>query len=186
MRVIAPSPQELREDWRRQWPQALRLWSNYLRLSEPRWCLNIDDARAEQLSRSFAMIRLVDHAVVINLEDVALQGLGGFALEVMGHEIGHHVYCPADLADQGRLLARIGRGLADRADEAALVANLYADLLINDRLQRDHQLDMAGVYRCLEAFSQHPSAYASVVVLHAPLRTVVAPDFHAPALPRAI
>jgi hypothetical protein len=151
-----PTPLELREAWRQKWPKALALWSDYLRLSEPRWCVDDKAAQAEQLSGSFAMIRLTDHAVVINLEDVAAQGLGGFALEIMGHEIGHHVYCPADLTDQARLLVRIGRALADHAHEAALVANLYADLLINDRLQRDRELDMAGVYRQLEAVAGSP------------------------------
>jgi hypothetical protein len=158
MSTVGSTVLELRDAWRNQWPHALALWSDYLRLSEPRWCLNAHDRHVEGLIGSFAMIRLSDHAVVIDLETIAVDGLGGFALEIMGHEIGHHVYCPAELGDQARLVARIARALADRRGEAAMVANLYADLLINDRLQRERGLDMSGVYRRLgEASGAHAS-----------------------------
>ena len=78
---------------------------------EPRWCLTAEDERREQLSGSFAMIRLVDHAVVISLRQIQEQGLDEFALEILAHEIGHHVYTPADLTDAGRVFARIRAGL---------------------------------------------------------------------------
>ena len=100
----------------------------------------------EQLTMSFAMIRLTDHAIVLNLEDIAERGLSAFPLEVMGHEIGHHIYCPGDLTDQGRLLARVRRGLPGFEDQAPLIANLYADLFINDRLQRQHGLRLDQIY----------------------------------------
>ena len=90
------------ERWRALWPQALALWSTYARLSEPVWCLTAADAQRERLTMSFAMIRLTDHAVVLNIQDIAERGLAGFPLEVMGQEIGHHIYCPGDLTDQGR------------------------------------------------------------------------------------
>lgn len=140
---------ELARDWQASWPKAIDCWSRYTKLSEPRWCRSIEQEKAEQLSGSFAMIRLVDHAVVISLRQVALKNLGRFAVEILAHEIGHHVYTPADLTDNARLLARTRRGLPSRETHAPLVANLYADLLINDRLQRMMGLDMAGVYQAL-------------------------------------
>src|SRR5207248_7108024 len=50
---------------------------------------------------------------------------------------------------------RMRRALPTREKLAPVVANLYADLLINDRLQRSGGLDIAGVYRQLK---QDPSA----------------------------
>ena len=137
------------ERWRALWPQALALWSSYARLSEPVWCLTAKDAQRERLTMSFAMIRLTDHAVVLNLQDIAERGLTEFPLEVMGHEIGHHIYCPGDLTDQGRLLARVRRGLPGFEDQAPMIANLYADLFINDRLQRNHGLHLDKIYAAL-------------------------------------
>ncbi len=134
------------ERWRALWPQALALWSSYARLSEPVWCLTEQDAQRERLTMSFAMIRLTDHAVVLNLQDIAERGLTEFPLEVMGHEIGHHIYCPGDLTDQGRLLARVRRGLPGFEDQAPMIANLYADLFINDRLQRNYGLRLDKIY----------------------------------------
>jgi hypothetical protein len=61
---------------------------------------------------------------------------------VLAHEIGHHVYAPATLTDHARMLARMRRGLPTVEAHAPMVANLYTDLLINDRLQRSAGLDM--------------------------------------------
>lgn len=95
------------------------------------------------------MIRLTDHAVVISLPQIKANKLQKFPLEIMAHEIGHHVYCPADLTDQGRMLARMRRALPSKEHHAPMIANLYADLLINDRLQRGANLRMADVYQTL-------------------------------------
>ena len=142
------------EDWKAAWPAAIEAWSRFTKLSEPRWCEHSAQARAEGLDGSFAMIRLTDHAVVIDLEAAAAHGVAGFATEILAHEIGHHVFAPGDLRDQARLLARIRRGLADRVQHAPLVANLYTDLLINDRLQRSTGLNLAGVYAALTPEAQ--------------------------------
>jgi hypothetical protein len=104
------------------------------------------EEKEAELSGSFAMIRLVDHSVVISLRQVAELGLGGFAKEILAHEIGHHVYCPADLTDNARMLARMRVGLPTKEHCAPFISNLYSDLLINDRLQRSAGLDMSGVY----------------------------------------
>ncbi len=139
----------LREAWEARWEEALACWSRYTRLFAPHWCTTEDEELAEDLTQSFAMIRLDDHAVVISLRQVVERHLEGFPVEVMAHEIGHHVYCPGDLTDHGRMLARMRAALPTLERLAGLVANLYADLLINDRLQRHEACDMAGLYGAL-------------------------------------
>jgi len=144
----APAPDVL-QPWREAWPRALATWSRFTRLQEPRLCGSRVEAAAEGLTGSFAMIRLVDQRVVIDLEFAAKLDLVGHAVEILAHEIGHHVLAPATASDHARLLARIRRGLPTLEAQAAMVANLYTDLLINDRLQRQCGLRMADIYRRL-------------------------------------
>ena len=111
--AILPSPSllKLRVDWGAEWPAALALWSKFTRLSEPRWCFSDAEAAKEGLTESFAMIRLTDQAVVINLAQIEAAHLERFGLEILAHEIGHHVYAPADLTDNARMIARMRWGL---------------------------------------------------------------------------
>lgn len=140
----------LADRWLEAWPEALAAWSRYTRLRPPRFCLSPTAAREEGLpEEGFAMIRLADHAVVIGLGEVSRRGLDSFALPILAHEVGHHVYAPANLRDNARLLARVRAGLGERAGYAPMVANLYADLLINDRLKRRAGVAMDAVYVAL-------------------------------------
>jgi hypothetical protein len=141
----------LQARWEAEWEAALAAWSRFTKLTPPRWCVRVEEERAEGLTGSFAMIRLVDHAVVISLRQVRELGLEPFAREILAHEVGHHVYAPGDLRDNARLLARLRHALPSREGYAGYVGNLYTDLLINDRLQRSAGLDMAGVFRALKA-----------------------------------
>ena len=143
-----PSLEELKRIWGATWDDALRLWSPYLRLRPPHFCSTRDEEISAGLRRSFAAIRLTDQTVVISLRRVQPK-LAAFALEILGHEIGHHVLCPADLSDNARMLARMRRCLPGTEHHAPMIANLYGDLLINDRLYRRHGLDMADVYRAI-------------------------------------
>ena len=148
--LAAPDPlADLQRQWAAQWPSALAIWSRFTRLSDPRWCFSADEAKAEGLSESFAMIRLTDQAVVVNLHEIGERGLERFGLEILAHEIGHHVYAPADLTDHGRMLARMRWSLPTREHLAPFISNLYTDLLINDRLQRSAGLSVADVYLTL-------------------------------------
>lgn len=147
--TAASTANDLLEQWREAWPQALAVWSQFTRLSDPRLCASSVTAAKEGLSTSFAMIRLVDQAIVVNLEATQKLGLEAYAVEVLAHEIGHHVLAPANANDHFRLLARIRKGLPTLERHAALVANLYTDLLINDRLQRQSTLRMDAIYQKL-------------------------------------
>ena len=140
---------ELREGWRARWPEALAVWSKFTRLREPRWCFTHEEAAHEGLTGSFAMIRLTDQAVVIDLALVAESHVEAFPLEILAHEIGHHVYAPANLNDNARMIARMRWALPLKEQLAGFIGNLYTDLLINDRLQRSAQLHMAQVYQTL-------------------------------------
>ncbi|GGS34372.1 MULTISPECIES: VWA domain-containing protein [Actinokineospora] len=133
--------------WAALWPEALRAWGRFVAVHPPMLCETGDEARAAGLTGSFAMFRLDDRTVVLDLAALSALGLSDLGLEVLAHEVGHHVLCPADLADNGRLLARVRRGLPELERHAPMVANLYADLLVNDRLQRSRGLRMDEVYR---------------------------------------
>ncbi|RAW00363.1 DUF58 domain-containing protein [Pseudochryseolinea flava] len=144
---INVSTETLRSQWREAWISARSVWSAFLMLREPVWCLTSEAARKEGLTGSFAMIRLTDHRIVIDLEKVKNYGVGDEAVQVLAHEIGHHIYTPANLRDNAVLLGRIRWSLADMEDKAAFVANIYEDLIINDILHRSKDLDMAIVYQ---------------------------------------
>lgn len=144
---------KLKEAWKARWPEALAVWSKFTKLRDPQWCFTAEEEEAESLSGSFAMIRLNDTSVVISLAQVLEQKLEAFPVEILAHEIGHHVYCPADLSDQGRMIARMRRALPTKERLAGFISNIYADLLINDRLQRSAGLKMADVYKTLDSNS---------------------------------
>ncbi len=144
-----PELSALHDRWAARWEDALACWSRPTRLSAPRFCFSDEQGTQEGLTSSFAMIRFVDHAVVVSLADVRRRHLERFALEILAHEVGHHVYCPGDLVDLGRMLARARRGLPTKEHLAGLICNLYTDLHVNTRLARFSGLDIAGVYRAL-------------------------------------
>lgn len=147
--VLFAHQSSLAERWRAAWPQALDTWSKFTRIRDARLCESRLEAAQEGLSGSFAMIRLADQSVVVDLETVRSIGLDDYAIEILAHEIGHHVLAPGSATDQFRLLARIRRALPTLEHHAPMVANLYTDLFINDRLQRQAGLRMADIYRLL-------------------------------------
>jgi hypothetical protein len=135
--------------WRDAWPPALAYWSRYTRLHDPLLCTTTKQALKEGLDGSFAMIRLADQGVVIDMQAIQALGLHEYGVEILAHEVGHHILAPGSATDHLRMVARIRRVLATLGDAAAMVANLYTDLCINDRLQRQCKLRMAEVYRQL-------------------------------------
>ena len=140
--------------WQSAWAEALALWSRYTRLRAPALCETRIAAEKLGLTDSFAMIRLSDQTVVVDLEAIASHQLHDYAVEVLAHEIGHHVLSPATLTDHARMIARIHVNLPTIEHQAAMVANLYSDLLINNHLQRQFSLRMDEVYQKL---NQTPS-----------------------------
>lgn len=147
---MPPSPlAALRERWMEAWPAALAVWSKFTRLKPPNLCLTESEAKGEGLTGSFAMIRLQDQAVVVSLPGVAACHLESYPAEVLAHEIGHHILAPATLTDHARMIARMRWALPTAEQHAPMVANLYTDLLINNRLQRSAGLRIADIYRAI-------------------------------------
>ena len=145
----------LNAHWRATWPRALSAWSAFTMLRDPQ----IDGGDNAQPARlrdgEIAAIRLLDQTVMVNLYTVRDIGLQHHALEVLAHEIGHHVYVPGNLSDNARMIAAIKPIYSGMPNSIPhLIANLYGDLLINDRLQRRANLDMAGVYRKMKERAQ--------------------------------
>jgi hypothetical protein len=138
--------ESLQDRWKADWPIALRCWSNYLRIREPHLCLTHDEAVNEGLDGSFAMIRYRDQQIVIDLATVTEEGLEDYGIEILAHELGHHVVAAATVTNHLRALAHIRVALPTLESYAPLVSNLYCDLIINDRLQRDAQLRMDEVF----------------------------------------
>jgi len=140
---------DLNRLWMNAWAEALAVWSRFTRLRNPTLCLSTARAREEGLNDSFAMIRLQDQSVIISLPAIEAYGLQDFAVEVLAHEIGHHVLAPANLTDHARMIARMRWSLPTVEHYASMLSNLYTDLLINDRLQRSAELRLVDVYRRL-------------------------------------
>jgi len=149
MPTVPAQLETLRDQWLAAWPDALEAWSKYTRLRPPHLCLTREEAESEGLDQSFAMIRLSDQTIVVSLPEVVSSQVENFALEILAHEIGHHVLAPANLTDHARCIARIRWGLPTIEHLAPMVANLYTDLLINDRLQRSVNLRQADVYHAI-------------------------------------
>lgn len=140
---------ELRQRWRSAWPQATRLWSPFAQLSEPEWSLDRESDGKMGLTESFAFIRLLDQRICISLVQIQELGLQDYALEILAHEVGHHIFVPGDLLDNGRAVARARFNLPTLEHYAPTVLNIYEDLLINDRLFRFHDLSQVPVFKKL-------------------------------------
>ncbi len=137
--------------WQQQWHSALRLWSEHLQLHEPLWLFDVEASKAAGLTESFAAIRLTSQRVMVNLQEVAERNLSDCSLEILAHEIGHHVYAPANMTQHLQLLCVIRLALPSVEHLAPLVANLYTDLLINHHLQRNTRCRMDTVYERLKS-----------------------------------
>ncbi|HNH10831.1 MAG TPA: VWA domain-containing protein, partial [Leptospiraceae bacterium] len=149
---------ELIEKWNEKWEDALALWSRFTKLKDPFYFTGESGKKknktSEDYSDTLAMILLDEHKVVINTKLVFHYGLEDFPMEILGHEIGHHVYCPGDLTGHGRMLGRVGKALADQKQHAPFISNLYSDLMINNRLKQNHGLRMEEVYKKLNQKKQ--------------------------------
>jgi hypothetical protein len=143
--------------WEQAWPQAMACWSPYLKLGAPKLCTSTQESQQAGLSGSFAAIRLDNQRIVIDLEQVRKYHLEEYATEVLAHEIGHHMLAPGTMTDHLRCLARIRRGLPTLEQHVPMIANLYTDLLVNDRLQRSAGLQMDQVFRALIDTDSVPS-----------------------------
>lgn len=132
--------------WESKWNEALKLWSEYVKLSPAKFLFTEMEEQKEGLTTSFAAIRLKDHRVLLSVNKIKSFQLEDFALEILGHEIGHHVYCPGDLVDQSKLVYIASLAMPRLNHLTPMVVNIYEDLFINDHLKRQNHLRMEEVY----------------------------------------
>ncbi|TGK95487.1 VWA domain-containing protein [Leptospira brenneri] len=135
------------KDWELKWEDALKLWSDYVKLTPAKFLFSKSEEKTEGLSGSFAAIRLLDHRVLLSVEQIQKYKLENYPLEILGHEIGHHVYCPGDLNDQAKLIYLAGLALPKLGHLTSTIVNIYEDLYINDHLKRYNHLRMEEVYQ---------------------------------------
>ncbi|MBI3832370.1 MAG: VWA domain-containing protein [Planctomycetes bacterium] len=146
--TTAAAPLPLQDRWLQAWPVALERWSRYTQIRDPLFFATDKAARPYGMSGEIAAIRLIDQLVMVNLNQVQGRKLTEYALAILAHEIGHHIYVPGNLTDHARMLAAMKRVLFDlHPDTPHLVANFYGDLMINDRLQRRADVDICAVYK---------------------------------------
>ncbi len=132
------------------WPDALAAWSAHTLLRAPRVLTTREEAAAAGLPEQIASIRLTDSTIFVHAARCIELGLEGCELALLAHEVGHHIYVPGNLSEHARMFAYLQPRLAGLpAALVPLVANLWADTLINDRLQRQAGVDIAEVYRRL-------------------------------------
>jgi hypothetical protein len=146
----APNDADLLAAWQAAWPRAIAAWSPYVQLREPRFMADPGAVGEPSMNGQIAAIRMVDLTVLVNTSEVRKRGLAELAVPILAHEVGHHVHVPGSLTDHARLLAATRYALTGLPEGyAPMVANLYADLHVNDRLHRRAGIDMAAVYRAL-------------------------------------
>ena len=131
--------EDVERRWRETWPVALATWGRTSRLHAP--VLHTDPCGMP----SWAWYSLEDVEVHVDLTVVRERHVEDHALAVLAHEIGHHLLAPVDLASHVRIAARVQIGLVDLDHLVGLVSNLWCDLLINDRLQRQLGVDRAAL-----------------------------------------
>lgn len=171
---------ELQERWEAAWPEALKMWGSLFVLPKPTWHLTEQDKLdagfelaiwgkptsswsreplAEAFEGALGVIRLSDGSVAINLGRITDYGLEDNAPEILAHLIGHHFYVPGNRVDNARLMANILDGLLSTRGGAlaGVTANLYADLLVNDRLVRKFGMNMVGVFEKMIARDGPPT-----------------------------
>ncbi|GCE77848.1 VWA domain-containing protein [Cellulomonas biazotea] len=130
---------EVEARWRSTWPAALGAWGRTTRVHAP--VLHTEPCGMP----SWAWYSVEDVEVHVDLTVVRERGIEDHALAVLAHEIGHHLLAPVDRASHVRIAARVRAGLVDMDHLVGLVANLWCDLLINDRLQRQAGVDRAAL-----------------------------------------
>ena len=138
------APTDELERWRAAWPAALAAWGRATRVHPP-----VLHAERVPDAGSFAWYDGARVEVHIDVADAVARGLTDHAVAVLAHEIGHHLLAPGDRRTGVRIAARVRAGLVDADELVGPVANLWNDLLVNDRLQRSRAADLVGVWHAL-------------------------------------
>jgi len=135
----------IKDNWLKIWPEALRIWSKYIKLREPIFILNNKEVVKYGLTNIPAAVSMADLGVNVNLIVVEKLKLEDFALMILAHEVGHHVLCPNNLVNMARMI-NLMKPVFGNIEQTRIMENLYGDLLINDRLFMSRKLPMHKIY----------------------------------------
>jgi|GEM_PF-6588842 len=140
------------------WEQAKRPWG-FVQLRRPVIYWEPEAAR-QAMGAQLAFFNFAEKNTLVNYPALAARGVGDYLVELLSHEIGHHMAIPADPPSDALLLhaAYLGLGLYELPEdsealgrghqEALFWVNLFADVLVNTVLYRAG-LRMVPFYRKL-------------------------------------
>ncbi|MCX7998164.1 MAG: hypothetical protein N3A69_04325, partial [Leptospiraceae bacterium] len=136
-------------EWKKSWEVALLKWTKFTRLREPYFITTHEERKNFSTGNLFAMIRLTDQPIFVDIPKVIELKLIDYPLEIFCHEIGHHIAYPSNITDMGRMLLRIKKALTfpSLTYYTNFVGNVYTDLLINHKLKTEFELKIDEVYK---------------------------------------
>lgn len=118
--------------WQAQWPQALNIWGRYVQLQAPQWCVTEAERVASRLTTQILRVNLQAQHICVNVPLIEQKKLYHFGLELLAHEIGHHIYCPFNTRCYAHLLIMAQQILP--TTHLHSVVQWYTDLLVSARL----------------------------------------------------
>ena len=168
------------------WEAALTLWG--VRLKAP-----VIYTETGLVAGSFAWFTFPPE-VSLDIDKAAADGALPHLTSVFAHEIGHHVVAPGTRITGIKVTHQIARGLAASGlalplvgEFAPVMSNLWADLLINERVvtmqRRTGPPDMIELWRTLTAKPDQVSPMWWVVLRAYEIRWELAPGVFCDAVP---
>ncbi|WP_027717449.1 vWA domain-containing protein [Desulfovirgula thermocuniculi] len=147
------------------WEEAKKPWG-FVQLRRPVVYWDPEAAR-QAMGTQLAFFNFVEKNTLVNYPALEARGAGEYLVELLSHEIGHHMAIPADPPSDALLLHAAYRGLglyelpedderlARGHREAVFWVNLFADVIVNTVLYRAG-LRMVPFYQKLTAGEGSP------------------------------
>jgi hypothetical protein len=145
-----PSEFPTTENLNQCWQTALKFWSAFPRaFPAPQLHTDPQQLLALNLSHDLARVHLRSGSVLLNGLRLKEAGLLTNLPLILAHEAGHLLYSPASILVQRKSLEILQSHLPNAIPELPHLANLWQDLLINQRLYPVHQTDLISLIKAL-------------------------------------
>jgi hypothetical protein len=132
------------------WQTALKFWSAFPRaFPSPQLHTDPQHLLALNLSHDLARVHLRSGSVLLNGLRLKEAGLLTKLPLILAHEAGHLLFSPASLLVQRKSLEILQSHLPNAIPELPHLANLWQDLLINQRLYQAHQTELISLIKAL-------------------------------------